>query len=816
MMNLKNSLRLVLVFIGCVCSAALRAGPITVSVLSADNAWPGRPSYVTAGGNVTLRVTEQAPTTQGALQWYFNGAPVAGATSAQLALSSVASPHVGNYFVRSTADGVVTESNWFTLNVVARPTNSSVDPSFVSALYPASDAVYYDSIMPLRDGGYIVGRINFNSTGVPHSSYRLRADGSVAPAAPSLPTSPRKVVTALADGTLLMNLPPYRMSTDDSTVTGFTSIAGLNAATELTTGALQPDGKLIVGYGANLLRVNADGSRDTTFAYTPIAALPVVYTIEFDSAGRALVLGGVPDTGPDQLVRLTPTGARDATFAAITLPSASTRTVMADDGLLISTTAGYTRYNANGIATETWNLSTLRAGADAMAIAPSGDIYLGYSSVGIVRLRGGPTPQVDPTFFAAANEATKITALTFQPDGKLLVAGVFMSWEGHATNSIVRLDTMHTPSLTAPVIASRGINRSIFGGTPLTATMSVLGTGPLSYTWVAVDGGKLPDDTTSAALTFPSFQKENLGRYQLRVTGAGGTTLGPVIELLASTTPRLRNVSSRSQVGGGEEALIAGLTLELNSTFRTRRMLLRGAGPALAQFGVQSPLANPVLTFHRADGTQVQRNDDWVDDSFARNWVGRAGAFPFASGSADSQIIYDTGGGSFTLQLRDADGRTGVGLIESYDVGDDTTITGSAYGELTNLSLRGKVGSGDASLIAGFIIDDPQNLGRSLRVLVRGVGPTLAQYSVTAPLPNPRLTLYNGASVAFANNDDWSTATNAAEIAAVGARVGAFALSTGSKDSAVLMELPPGGYTAIVNDASGATGIALIEFYRAK
>ena len=75
------------------------------------------------------------------------------------------------------------------------------------------------------------------------------------------------------------------------------------------------------------------------------------------------------------------------------------------------------------------------------------------------------------------------------------------------------------------------------------------------------------------------------------------------------------------------------------------------------------------------------------------------------------------------------------------------------------------------------------------------------------------LTLVNSAGATVASNDDWGTNANKADVSAAMAKSGAFAFTDGSKDSAVLVTLPPGNYTALVTGPAGSTGIALVEVY---
>ena len=139
-------------------------------------------------------------------------------------------------------------------------------------------------------------------------------------------------------------------------------------------------------------------------------------------------------------------------------------------------------------------------------------------------------------------------------------------------------------------------------------------------------------------------------------------------------------------------------------------------------------------------------------------------------------------------------------------VRDDVTPTDY----LADISTRGRVGLADEVLIAGFIIS-----GNSPRqVLVRAIGPTLADYGVGGVLADPVLGLYSG-STKIAESDDWGGESAAAAIAAAASRLGAFSLSPTSKDAVLLVTLDPGAYTAQVSGSAGTTGVALVEVYDA-
>ncbi|MCX6954191.1 MAG: DUF1800 domain-containing protein [Verrucomicrobia bacterium] len=127
------------------------------------------------------------------------------------------------------------------------------------------------------------------------------------------------------------------------------------------------------------------------------------------------------------------------------------------------------------------------------------------------------------------------------------------------------------------------------------------------------------------------------------------------------------------------------------------------------------------------------------------------------------------------------------------------------FGErLGNLSTRTEVGTGANLLVSGFVV----SAGAPKKILIRAIGPALTAFAVTGTLTDPVLGLYDASGALLATNDNW-LAADAAAMAAVGA----FALTPGSRDAALVVTLAPGAYTAQVSGAAGSTGIALLEVY---
>jgi len=136
-------------------------------------------------------------------------------------------------------------------------------------------------------------------------------------------------------------------------------------------------------------------------------------------------------------------------------------------------------------------------------------------------------------------------------------------------------------------------------------------------------------------------------------------------------------------------------------------------------------------------------------------------------------------------------------LVELYDLSPLPNST------LRNISTRGSVGTGDNVLISGFIIGDVA----SATVIVRAIGPSLAAYGVSGVLSDPTLTIYDSSGSVIASNDNWQDNVNSIHIGRNGLA------PPNPSESALVLHLPAGAYTAIVRGANDATGNALVEVY---
>ncbi|MGI8437675.1 MAG: fibronectin type III domain-containing protein [Chthoniobacterales bacterium] len=252
-------------------------------------------------------------------------------------------------------------------------------------------------------------------------------------------------------------------------------------------------------------------------------------------------------------------------------------------------------------------------------------------------------------------------------------------------------------------------------------------------------------------------------------------------------TKTLVNVSTRVQVQSGDSVLIGGFIVTGD---KSKNVVLRAIGPSLAAAGIQGALADPELELYDSAGEVVEVNDNWISLPPAAVPDGLAPKNP-----NESVIAATLAPGSYTAVLRGTNGATGIGLFELYDVDAQNS-------RVSNLSTRGLVESGEDAMIAGFIIGgaDPT------QVIVRAIGPSLADAGVAGALLNPMLELRDAEGSLIFANDDWRS-DQESQIAATNLQ------PRKNKEAAIIATLVPGNYTATVRGEGGTTGVALVEVY---
>lgn len=257
-----------------------------------------------------------------------------------------------------------------------------------------------------------------------------------------------------------------------------------------------------------------------------------------------------------------------------------------------------------------------------------------------------------------------------------------------------------------------------------------------------------------------------------------------------STTSRLINISTRDWVGTGDNVMIAGFVIGGSSP---KQVLIVATGPSMASAGVPNVLLDPTLTLYSGQ-TVIASNDNWLNSPTVAA-IQATGLAP--SNPSESAILITLNPGPYTAIVRGVSNTTGNALVAVFERNNPSA-------PLINISTRGRTETGDNVMIAGFIIDGSS----PKQVLVRAFGPTLTTAGVPGALADPTLTLYSGQNV-LASNNNWQD-SQAAAIQATGLA------PANPSESAILITLPPGPYTAIVrgfNNTVGNTLVAVDEPY---
>jgi uncharacterized repeat protein (TIGR03803 family) len=288
------------------------------------------------------------------------------------------------------------------------------------------------------------------------------------------------------------------------------------------------------------------------------------------------------------------------------------------------------------------------------------------------------------------------------------------------------------------------------------------------------------------------FEGENHNLYG--ATGTGGASNHGTIFRLNMAPPRnLLNISTRLQVLTNDKVLIAGFIITGTDP---KKIIIRGIGPSLS--GVGAVLQNPTLELHQGSAT-IAMNDDWKENQAQVE----ATTIP-PTNDLESAIVTTLNPGAYTAVLAGKSNGTGVGVVEMYD------LAPAVNSKLANISTRGFVDTGANVMIGGLIVDGGTG-GGSARVILRAIGPSLAASGIQGVLQDPSLELHDASGTTIASNDNWKTRSDGSsqqgEIEATSIP------PSNDAESALVQNLAPGNYTAIVRGTGNTSGIAVVEAY---
>jgi hypothetical protein len=734
-------------------------------------------STVTAGSaaSFSVVVSGTAPFTY---QWRKDGSPVSGATAATYTTASASTTDAGNYTVTVTNSAGSVTSSAAALIVNTAP---------AIATQPSAVAV--------QAGG--TANFSVSAGGTAPFAYQWRKDGIVIPAA----TSSTYTISSTASS----DAGSYSVVVSNSVGSTTSSAASLTLVATVTAPAItnQPSSASVTAGNAINFSVAASGTSPFTYQWRK---------------------DGSPISG--------------ATAATYTIPSAATTdagsyavTVTNSAGSATSSAAVLTVNVPAQAPTITAQLSatTVIAGSAAsFSVAASGTVPLTYHwrKDGVVI--NGATSSTYSIASAAATDAGSYTVTVTNSAGSV-------------TSNSAPL-TVAT-AVTVPAIKSQPVGMTINQGQNATFTVGVDGGGSYTYQWKK-DGSSLLGATNSI-LRLVNVTAAQAGGYSVVVTNASGSAISSSAALTVNVPLTITsNPVPRAAAEGDGMASAFSITATASSgvilTYQWRKdgVNIPGATSATlglasikaADFGaysvtvssstgtitsssaalyrVSDPVAAPVIT-REPKGITIKAGSSLILSVAATGsptptyqWQLNGNAVPGAT--AATLVLTDilvSQAGNYNVVVTNS-----AGTVTSKSA---TVVINDGFGRQLSLSTLGYVGAGGDILIPGFFV-----AGNGVkRLLIRAAGPALEQFGVSNVLADPQLVIFKG-SLQWISNDNWSSdAANAASVVAAGKSVGAFTLTTGSKDAALVASLDPGAYSIQVSGVGGTTGKAIVEAY---
>ena len=313
----------------------------------------------------------------------------------------------------------------------------------------------------------------------------------------------------------------------------------------------------------------------------------------------------------------------------------------------------------------------------------------------------------------------------------------------------------------------------------------------VSYHYVWKVNGAVVRDVVSAGLAdaIPRDAAKPGDNVTCIITPTDGKSSGS--STVVSLAPQLLNIATRMRVQSGDNALIGGFTITGNTP---KKVIIRGIGPSLSAF-FSDALADPTLELFQGS-TSLQTNNDWKSDQQAE--IEATGVPP--ENDVESAIVRTLPPGAYTAVLKGNGGAEGIGVVEVYDL--DQAVDS----KLANISSRGFVETDNGVMVGGLIVGPVSATGNA-KIVVRALGPSLANFGIDGAVQDPTLDLVNANGVVLRANDNWKLGGQEADLTA------AELAPSDDRESALIETVGPGAYTAIVRGSGNTTGVGLVEIY---
>ena len=516
---------------------------------------------------------------------------------------------------------------------------------------------------------------------------------------------------------------PYlcRLLPDGSKDVSFSLGTGFN--NKIYASLLQPDGKILVAGSftqfngtavGRLVRLNSDGSRDTSFIATPGASNNIIYNMALQSDGSIFLVGSFTNfngTTANRIVKILPSGAVDTSF--VTGSGASgliEKVVLQSDGKIIIG-GGFTSFNG--------------------------------SSVGkIVRLNSDGT--LDTSFISGVGFDDNVSAIGVQADGKIILGGSFTTYNSNVANRIVRVNTDGT--LDASFASGTGFNSGAVETIKINSTGAFMVGGSFSGTYngidvnrvqlfhpngainAAFDIGNGPASATVYALenfmdtswyvggSFSVFDDQNQGKLA-KIDALGTLDIGYLTSGVG-----LNNSVSKVLPLSDKSVIVVGNFTQFNGEIAPRITKLNEAGEKDSTFnalgqGANATIRNAAL---QADGKIIIVGNFTAYNGTAVNRIARL--LPDGSLDATFNIGLGCNGQVYGVAIQ-SDGKIFI-------VGNFSTYNGAAAVKIVRLLPDGTL---DASFVTGSGAED-------------GIVETLALQSDGKVILGGHFTVFNGFS----------------------------------------------------------------------